>query len=290
VTTDLAQKTDEEMIEERAIHGRALASLQDAGLKPMVGGAYALRTHTGLWRDTKDLDLFLPKARIHEALRVLEGSGFRTEFTDPLWIAKAFDGPYFIDLIFSSGNGVAVVDAEWQSYASKGIVLDRESLIVPAEEMIWSKAFIQERERFDGADVHHLIRAKGAAFDWERLLRRFGDHWPVLYGHLISFWFAFPSDRAQIPDWVMRELGGRLSAGLDRPAQKERICRGTFLSRQQYLYELDNLGYADARELEVPDWRGDQAFPRPLRRNRPMPAANAEMSEGDEGDADRSGR
>jgi hypothetical protein len=30
---------------------------------------------------------------------------------------------------------------------------------VAVEEMVWQKAFIMERERFDGADVVHLIQA-----------------------------------------------------------------------------------------------------------------------------------
>ena len=277
--TDLAQKTSDELIVERAVHGKALALLQDAGLDPMVGGAYALRAHTTYWRDTKDLDLFLPKVRIHEALDLLKREGFRIEFTDPLWIAKAFDGPYFIDLIFSSGNGIAIVDELWQRHAARAIVLDREALVVPAEEMIWSKAFIQERERFDGADIHHLIRASGARFDWERLLGRFADHWPVLYGHLISFWFSFPSDRGQVPRWVMEELGHRLQAGLAEEPPERRVCRGTLLSRQQYLYELDE-GYEDTRDFEIADWHGDQSYPR---KKKAAP-------QGARDDADRSGR
>lgn len=290
MSSDLAPKTNEELLEERAVHRRALKALQDAGLGPMVGGAYALRCHTGYWRDTKDLDLFLLKTRIHEALAVLEKAGFRTEFTDPLWIAKGFDGPYFVDLIFSSGNGIAIVDADWQRFAGRALVLDLEALVVPAEEMIWSKAFIQERERFDGADIHHLIRGNGSAFDWDRLLRRFDDHWPVLYGHLINFWFAFPSDRGQIPVAVMRELGSRLEAGLSQPVPGEKICRGTLLSRQQYLWELDHCGYLDARELEIADWRGDQTFPRPRKvfgrsANEEKPGRG-----GEESNADRGGR
>ena len=152
--------------EERDAHRRALAVLQEQGFEPMVGGAYALKTHTGIWRDTKDLDLFLRKDHIERALEALDREGYRTEFTDPLWIAKAFRGAYFIDLIFSSGNGIATVDDLWRRRAETCEVLDREALVVPAEEMIWSKAFIQERERFDRADIHHLLRAKGAQMDW----------------------------------------------------------------------------------------------------------------------------
>jgi putative nucleotidyltransferase-like protein len=247
---------------ERDAHGRALQILQDEGLEPMVGGAYALNAHTGIWRDTKDLDLFLRKDRIEAALEVLEAEGYRTEFTDPLWIAKAFAGPYFIDLIFSSGNGIATVDEHWCRRATRAQVLDREALVVPAEEMIWSKAFIQERERFDGADIHHLLRCKGADLDWEHLLMRFGErHWEILMVHLITFRFSFASDKEQVPSWVMHELIGRLQDREKEQAPRKRVCRGTLLSRQQYLHETNVQGYLDAREFETDGWTGDRTYP-----------------------------
>lgn len=256
-----ATETVVEDPEERRVHGHALGLLQDAGLEPMVGGAYALRTHTGLWRDTKDLDLFVRKDRIHDALAVLSRGGYRTEFTDQLWIAKAFGGPFYIDLIFSSGNGLGIVDEQWRARAATAQVLGRESLIVPAEEMIWQKAFIQERERFDGADIHHLLRCKGASLDWKHLLWRFDPHWQVLYVHLISFRFCFPSDKDQVPSWVMCNLAARLALEEERPPAKDKLCRGTLLSRQQYLHELREHGYRDARELEVTGWQGDSTYP-----------------------------
>ena len=247
---------------ERDAHRLALRVLQEEGLEPMVGGAYALKTHTGIWRDTKDLDLFLRKDRIERALDKLEEAGFRTEFTDPLWIAKAYAGPYFVDLIFSSGNGIAVVDDQWRRRALTRSVLDTDALVVPAEEMIWSKAFIQERERFDGADIHHLLRCRGRELDWEHLLKRFGErHWEILFVHLVTFRFAFPSDKEQVPGWVMHELIGRLQDREERAPPEDRICRGTLLSRQQYLHETNVEGYLDARELETRDWTGDQAYP-----------------------------
>src|SRR5438477_11884759 len=127
--------------------------------------------------------------------------------------------------------------------------------------MIWSKAFVQERERFDGADIHHLLRVKGAKFDWEHLLSRFEPHWQVLLAHLITFRFAFPSRKDQVPAWVMRELIGRLEKAEGEAAIAEQICRGTLLSRQQYLHETNVEGYRDAREIESRDWTGDQAYP-----------------------------
>jgi len=256
-----ATETVVEDPEEKRAHGRALELLQESGLEPMVGGAYALRTHTGLWRDTKDLDLFLRKDRIHRALEVLSQGGYRTEFTDESWIAKAYCGLFYIDLIFSSGNGIGIVDQEWRTRAATATVLGRESLIVPAEEMIWQKAFIQERERFDGADIHHLLRCKGNQLDWKHLLRRFQRQWHVLYVHLITFRFAFPSDKEQVPSWVMRDLAERLGCEEEAPASSARVCRGTLLSRQQYLHELRVHGYEDARETEVTDWNGDSTYP-----------------------------
>jgi len=155
-------------------------------------------------------------------------------------------------------------------------------LIVPAEEMIWSKSFIQERERFDGADIHHLLRCKGAELDWKHLLMRFGDaHWEILLVHLITFRFAFPSDKEQIPGWVMRELLQRMESLEAEGTPGERVCRGTLLSRQQYLYETNVLGYRDSRELETAGWKGDQTYPVKYPSSR-----NPE----DQGDANSSGR
>ena len=228
----------------------------------VISGAFALHEHTGIWRDTKDLDLFLRKDQVVGALQALARAGYRTELTDPLWLAKAYSGLYFIDLIFSSGNGIAIVDEHWLRRAATSRVLDRDALIVPAEEMIWQKAFIQERERFDGADIHHLLRCKGTQLDWDHLLWRFGErHWEVLLVHLITFRFSFPSEKDQVPARVMRDLTGRLERREADPEASERVCRGTLLSRQQYLHETNVEGYRDAREDEVQGWTGDQSYP-----------------------------
>ena len=179
-----------------------------------------------------------------------------------MWLAKGFDGEFFVDLIFSSGNGIAVVDEHWARRAGTADVLGRSALIVPAEEMIWQKAFIQERERFDGADIHHLLRCKGRHLDWDHLLKRFGErHWEVLLVHLITYRYAFPCEKDQVPEAVMRELIRRLEQRESEPAGADRICRGTLLSRQQYLIELNECGYRDARELEVDGWQGDSVWP-----------------------------
>ena len=121
----------------------------------------------------------------------------------------------------------------------------------PAEEMIWSKAFIQERERFDGADVLHLLRETGPSLDWPRLLMRFGDYWRVLFSHIILFGFVYPDKRQNVPAWVMEELTRRLS--VSRPNLQSDVCYGTLLSREQYLHDIERWKYRDSRE--APDGR-----------------------------------
>jgi hypothetical protein len=242
---------------------QALAEGDAAGPVPfLVGGAYAFTPVTGIPRSTKDFDLFVAKAEIRRALRVLDAAGFRTELTFPHWLGKAFRGKEFVDLIFSSGNGVAPVDAGWFEYAPTGRVLGVEVRLAPAEEMLWSKSFVMERERYDGGDVVHLLRARAEQLDWRRLIDRFGENWRVLLTKLLLFGFVYPGERTRVPRWAMDELLGRVAAELDRDADVGRVCRGTILSRQQYLPDVTEWGYVDGRlrpygnmsPEEVADW------------------------------------
>ena len=45
--------------EERDIYRRALEAVNAAGVPYIVAGAYAIYEHTGIYRKTKDLDLFV---------------------------------------------------------------------------------------------------------------------------------------------------------------------------------------------------------------------------------------
>ncbi len=95
----------------------------------------------------------------------------------------------------------------------------------------------------------HLLQARAEDLDWERLLGRFGEDWRVLLSHLVLFGFVYPTERERVPRWVMRRLLDRLRDELDVPGAGDRVCRGTLVSREQYLYDLEVLGYRDARLL-----------------------------------------
>ena len=119
--------------------------------------------------------------------------------------------------------------------------------ICPVEEMIWSKSFVMERERYDGADVAHLILAQGHKLDWARLVQRFGLHWEVLLSHLVLFGFIYPGVRDRVPDWVIHELTQKLLAVRKKPPKSNHAFKGTLLSREQYMIDLELWGYPDAR-------------------------------------------
>src|SRR5262249_44248714 len=145
--------------------------------------------------------------------RVLEAFdrlGYKTCLPFPHWLGKVSADHHFMDIIFSSGNGIARVDDLWFDHASETNGLGLLVRLSPPEGMIWSESFIHERERFDGADVMPLLREPGPSLDWPRLLMRFGDHWRVLLAHLIMFGFVYPDKRQNVPPWVMDELMRRL--------------------------------------------------------------------------------
>lgn len=225
---------------------RVLRALNAAGIDFLVGGGYALERHLGIGRRAKDLDLFLRPGDVQTALDHLRYLGFDAELTFPHWLAKILRRDDQVDLIFNAGNGVCPVDDGWFHHAVPSQVLGVPVSLCPVEEMIWSKAFVMERERYDGADVLHLLHACADTLDWSRLTRRFGRHWRVLFAHLTLFGFVYPSERRRIPETVMRRCLYLLDLEM-RSAPSRRICRGTLTSRAQYLVDIELWGYEDAR-------------------------------------------
>jgi hypothetical protein len=232
---------------EIAFYRHVLRTVTRAGIPVLVGGAYAMAVHTGITRSTKDLDLFLRRTDYAGVARALGACGYATELKFPHWLGKVHDAPYFVDLIFNSGNGLTPVDDVWFTHAVDAQILGMPARVVPVEELIWSKAFLMERERYDGADVAHLLHAHAVSLDWARLMERMAPNWRVLLSHLVLFGFIYPGQRAEIPGGVMAQLLARLRDELGSAAPDDVVCRGTLLSREQYLYDVLRNGHTDAR-------------------------------------------
>ena len=110
--------------EARACYRDALETLLDGGISFVVGGAFAVHTHTGIWRTTKDLDLLITVGELPKALDRLKEKGFQTHVKDPVWLAKAWCGDYFVDLITGIGNASLGVDDTWIQRAVPKLCLD----------------------------------------------------------------------------------------------------------------------------------------------------------------------
>jgi hypothetical protein len=231
----------------KSAYRRAMILLTRSGIPFLVGGAYALERYTGVPRHTKDLDLFVRAAHAQDALYTLASAGYESEMLHPHWLGKAHDGGAAIDIIFRSGNGLVEIDDSWFTYAKDREILEFPTRICAPEEIVWSKAYVMERERFDGADIAHLIRAEGARMNWERLLERFGPHWRLLLSHIELYRFIYPSEGEQVPARIEQNLLKRCLEPPRDTASNERVCQGTLLSRSQYLIDVTQWGYADPR-------------------------------------------
>jgi len=225
-----------------------MRTIEKAGVPFLIGGGFAFASFTGIERKIKDLDLFILPQDFSRVLETLAGAGFTTSVRFSHWLGKVLKGEDFVDVIFDSGNGVCRVDEIWFDHAIPVEILGMPVKLCAPEEMIWSKAFVMERDRFDGADVAHLFHACSGTLDWGRLLRRFGEgHWRVLFSHLILFGFIYPSDRGKIPDWVQSECLRRYRYEMKADTPPGRVCQGTLFSWSEYLPDIEQRQYEDGR-------------------------------------------
>jgi hypothetical protein len=221
-----------------------LRTLIHANAPFLIGGEHALARYIGIKRQAKDLDVMILRSDWPLVARILRSKGIYTRLLFPHWLGKARSGGVHVDIVYSSGNGLCQVDALWFERAVEARTLGFETRIAPPEELLWSKAFVQERERFDGADVIHLLHAIGDRLDWRHLLMRFRGYEAVLLSHLLLWRFVFPVDRDRLPAWVVAEL----SASVERDERVDpRLCRGPVLSREQYLMDIGVDRYVDGR-------------------------------------------
>ncbi|MFL5384610.1 MAG: hypothetical protein ACJ8GN_18970 [Longimicrobiaceae bacterium] len=237
--------------DERQIYKRALAALNDAGVPYVVAGAYAIYEHTGIYRQTKDLDLFCEPHAVVPVMEALKGAGFRTRLEQGHWLAKALDDPHFVDVIYGMGNGLALIDADWYRHSKPAILAATPVRVAPPEELIWHRLFINERHRHDMADIAHLILTHGHVMDWDRLLAKTAEHWPLLLSQVQMFRYVYPGYRDQIPGRVVKELLERAERDiLVAPAadREHDTTRGTLISRFSFAIDVNEWGFRDLRE------------------------------------------
>lgn len=236
--------TEEQKKEAHAFYQEALYELKESGAEFMLGGAFALFHHTGIYRDTKDLDIFCRSADYPRIMKHFAEKGYRTELTDVRWLAKVFKDDYYIDIIFDTVNNICTVDDSWFNHAASGEFAETPVLFLSAEDLIWCKIYVQNRERFDGADVNHIFLKAGKTLDWKRLLSRIGIHWHLLLAKLLVFQFVYPADYMNIiPRWLFDELIKRAQEQYDVPGTIAKVCRGPIIDQTQYDIDIKEWNY-----------------------------------------------
>jgi hypothetical protein len=234
-------------VHESAAHSfyrEALLHLHESGAAFMLGGAFALFHYTGIYRDTKDLDIFCKWSEYPKILKYFAvQEGYRVELTDARWLAKVFRGDHFIDIIFDTVNNICRVDDTWYEHAVPAIFEGVPVQLISPEELVWCKVYVQNRERFDGADVNHIL-LRQQPFDWKRLMFRLDQHWHLLLAQVISFQFVYPADfHRLVPRWLFDELILRAQEQYDLPPPSERVCRGPVIDQTQYATDIKEWDY-----------------------------------------------
>jgi len=231
--------------EAAAFYAEVLRELARLGVPFLLSGTYAVAVYTGISRPTKDLDVFCKGGDLPRILTHFQALGYRIEIEDERWIGKVLRGEHFFDVIFASSNGTMPVNDQWFEDARQAEVLGTVVRIVAPTELIWSKAFIQLRHRYDGPDVVHVILKQHDAINWHRLLTYMEAHWEVLLMHLLNFRWIYPSERDHVPRWLLDELLTRLRLQLELPPPQMKVCRGRMFSRVDYRAAVEEWGFAD---------------------------------------------
>jgi len=235
--------------EAESFYTEAIGEMREAGIPFMVAGTFAVAAYTGISRLTKDFDIFCKAGDWPRLLSHFKSRNYDVFIEDERWIGKVTRGPVFFDVIFASSNGTTPVSDLWFEHSCETSLLGHSVRLVGPTELIWSKFFIQNRNRYDGADVAHLILRAHERIDWKRLLQHMEVHWEVLLIHLLNFRFIYPSERERVPAWLMDELLDRLAHQRQLPPPQARICRGRMFSSLDYEIDVREWGFADNEEM-----------------------------------------
>jgi len=230
--------------EATSLYSEVLDAMNEHGVPYAVAGAFAMQKYTGIWRLTKDLDLFMKAEDIPAVLDHLAKLDFRCETLDPVWLSKAHRGEYFVDLISGMSNAVIVVDDSWMRRAIPAIIAGVPSRIISVEDLLASKLFVVRRERFDGADIAHIIYRMRGNIAWDRVLELAGEHWEIVLLALVLFRYTYPAQTHFVPPALWQDLIGRYMHEVQHPDPKARF-RGSLVDDNMFSIDIKDWGLDD---------------------------------------------
>jgi hypothetical protein len=199
-------------LEQWKIYKAVMVEARRRGLQFAIGGGFATMTYTGQWRETKDIDLYIMQPNKYEMIRVLTDSGLEDYYDqqpyERHWIYRSYKGDVIVDVIWAMANRRAAVDKDWLH--GPEVAVDGERFrLVPAEETLWSKLYVLQRERCDWPDALSLLYALGPDLNWRHLLERVEEDAPLLTALLSVFAWVCPNRARELPSRLWSELGLR---------------------------------------------------------------------------------
>ena len=245
-------KVVEPRVEAQEFYRSSLELLNDNNISYMLGGGFALYHYTGIVRDTKDMDIFCKPSEYTRILKLFADHGYETQVYDVRWLAKVHRDDHYIDIIFNTVNNICTVDDAWYENSSPSQVFGVPVKIIPAEELVWCKLYVQNRERYDGTDINHILLKHGKQLNWNRVLGRIDPHWHLLLMQILQFQFVYPSEyRDIVPDWLFHELIKRANEQYDLPAPYEKVCREPIIDNTQYEVDIKDWNYKSCTIMTV---------------------------------------
>jgi hypothetical protein len=228
-------------IEQLDLFQQILSLLERHNVSYAVAGAFAMQEHTGICRETKDLDLFLSAENAVRALDHLRKAGFDCEIFDPVWLFKAHRNEFFVDLITGMSNATIIVDDSWIERALPARIHDVDTRVLAAEELLASKLFVARRERFDGSDIAHIIYGTKGKIDWQRVLQLTGEHWEILLWSLVLYRYSYPAQTQYVPAQIWHDLLSRFQQAVLHPDPAAKF-RGSLVDDKMFAIDVNEWG------------------------------------------------
>jgi hypothetical protein len=160
-------------------------------------------------------------------------------------------------------NAVIVVDDSWMKRTLPAMIAGVPSRIISVEDLLGSKLFVVRRERFDGADIAHIIYRTRGQLNWDRVLKLAGEHWEMVLWALVLFRYVYPAQTHYVPLPLWRDLLGRFMHAIEHP-NPDASFRGSLVDDNMFSIDMKDWGLPDleakyrARALRA---RPDAVFP-----------------------------
>ena len=232
--------------EAEAFYSEVLQLMVESKIPFLVSGTFALASYTGIDRPTKDVDVFAKAGDALKLLHYFKEQGYDVEIVDERWLARITRGELFVDVITNMPTVTTHVTDEWFVNAPQIELFGAKVKVVPPTQFVWSKIFVQDHHRYDGADVAHMILKKHDEIDWKQLLSHMELYWEVLLVALLNFRFIYPSERHLVPRWLINELIERLEDQADVKGPGKKVCRGRIFSPRDYAIDVEQWGFSEA--------------------------------------------